>query len=488
MKSGGEKCLLFTFYFIFTSFFTSLHAQKEANIWYFGENAALDFNSGTPLALSNSDMNTVEGCASISDTFGNLLFYTNGVYVWNKLNVKMPNGFGLMGNESSSQSSIIIPGPDQKNIYYIFTVDAEENNGSNGLRYSVVDLSLLGGLGDITTKNTLLFSPASEKLTAVRHANNKDVWVIAHQYKTMAFYAYLVIASGVSTTPKISNTGSIYLGSIDIWNDNTGCLKVSPNGKRLASTLTGNSSFEVFDFNNSNGSIYNPITFPSNYAYSYGIEFSADSKKLYCSTALNPNSICQVNLDAGSPTDIKNSAIIIGSSISKIIGSLQLGPDKKIYVSRSNAFPIGEKYLGVINNPEILGSGCNYIDDGVFLAGKDSQWGLPNFIQSYFDSTFSNKNVDCNLSDVFLPNAFSPNGDGFNDSLFVKGICKKTIIEFSVFNRWGTKVFKTNDINIPWDGKYNNTELNSDIFFYQLSLIPMNGEIAHLSGNFSLIK
>ena len=60
---------------------TICYSQKEANIWYFGDKAGLDFNSGSPVVLTDSEMTTNEGCATISDNNGNLLFYTNGITV-----------------------------------------------------------------------------------------------------------------------------------------------------------------------------------------------------------------------------------------------------------------------------------------------------------------------------------------------------------------------------------------------------------------------
>ena len=59
-------------------------AQKEAANWYFGDMAGLTFNSGSPVALLNGQLITREGCASISDKDGNLLFYTDGSVVYNK--------------------------------------------------------------------------------------------------------------------------------------------------------------------------------------------------------------------------------------------------------------------------------------------------------------------------------------------------------------------------------------------------------------------
>ncbi|MCK5776971.1 MAG: hypothetical protein KAH25_12370, partial [Bacteroidales bacterium] len=65
-------------------------SQKLANNWYFGENAGLSFESGSAVALLDGQLNTREGCASISSEDGDLLFYTDGTQVWNSNHEQMP--------------------------------------------------------------------------------------------------------------------------------------------------------------------------------------------------------------------------------------------------------------------------------------------------------------------------------------------------------------------------------------------------------------
>ena len=100
-------------------------SQKEANIWYFGDHAGLDFNSGVPVALTDSQMFTHEGCAVLSNSAGQLLFYTDGKTIWNKNHQVMMNGTGLMGDFSSTQSAIIVPKPSSSTLFYVFTTDFE---------------------------------------------------------------------------------------------------------------------------------------------------------------------------------------------------------------------------------------------------------------------------------------------------------------------------------------------------------------------------
>ena len=375
--------------FIF-SFSLKVKCQKEANIWYFGEYAGIDFNSGSPVALTNSAMSQYEGCATISDANGNLLFYTNGMTVWNRNHDVMENGTDLMGHPSSTQSGVIVPFPDDTSKYYIFTVDAEIST-EKGLRYSIVDLTLDNGNGAVTNeKNIFLNSPTEEKVTAVRHGNGKDIWVITHLWNSDKFLSYLITKDGLDTNPVVSHIGTYHQGS-----DVHGSMKVSPNGKKLAIIVRQIKSFELFDFDDQTGEVSNPISFPpfTGNGTLYGIGYSPDCSKLYVSRYLDGSDIFQYNLDAGSPDEIISSKTWIGSVSNYHLGALQLAPDKKIYVSKHDNL-VGDNYLGVINNPNAQGLSCNFVEDGFYLAGKKCIWGLPNFIQSYFEIAFTWK-PDC---------------------------------------------------------------------------------------------
>src|SRR6185295_7359685 len=107
------------------------------------------------------------------------------------------------------------------------------------------------------------------------------------------------------------------------------------DGKKLAACLQGANTFELYDLDVSNGAISNAVLFPTTYTWTYGIEFSPDSKRLYGSKYGNSLSeIYQFDLTAGSAAAIVNSAIQVGLPGVSFVGALQLGPDKKIYVAR----------------------------------------------------------------------------------------------------------------------------------------------------------
>src|ERR1035437_2222581 len=302
---------------------SSSFSQQQAWNWYFGQNAALNFSTGSPVAIAGSAISTYEGSASISDGAGNLLFYTDGSTVWNINNTAMPNGFGLLGNSSSTQSAVIVEMPGSDSLYYIFTADQGGYAGANvGVKYSLVNMSLNAGLGDITLKNIPVDSPSCEKITAVRHCNGMDAWIIIHGFESDTFKAYLLTNAGLSNTPVISTVGIVY-DNID--------------------------TVEVFDFDNSTGLITNPITLPySTGAGIYGVSFSPDNLKLYVSEWGGNDDLYQYDLTSNNQTTILASQYLVSSGVS--YGDVQIGPDGKLYVC-----VIGASALSVINFPNVLG-------------------------------------------------------------------------------------------------------------------------------------
>lgn len=354
-----------------TALFTTLHAQpgKRANIWYFGEEAGLDFTQGHPVALTDGSMRAFEGTASICDTEGNLLFYSNGgdaPYVggiWNREHNLMPNGDldGSGGCGSSFQSSLVVPHPKYEEKYYLFTTDCIENNSTGGLRYSIIDMSLDGGKGDVAVKDVLLTTPVDESLTAVQHANGRDFWVICHKLHTDSFYVYHLTAHGITGLMKwkIGPTTPDYAGA----------LKVSTNGERLV--YSGLNFTALFHFNNQTGRIsdYEDLGVAS-----YSACFSPNCELLYVANGVN-RKIFQFDL---LQRDVAASAVIVGTTVSTGFGGMQLGPDDRIYVARF----VTSTHLGVIMNPNIKGTNCSYVDDGIHLGGKNGKGGLPNYVNN----------------------------------------------------------------------------------------------------------
>jgi gliding motility-associated-like protein len=366
------KFLLLNTFFLVCSL--SSFGQYPGNIWYFGQNAGLDFTTQPPTVLTDGMVNSIEGSATMSDLNGNLLFYTDGVTVWDKNHEIMENGEGLFGNPTTTQGALILKQPGVNQFFYIFT--CSEFASVNGFCYSIVDLSQNGGLGKVTEKNHQLLTPVAEKLTVVKHANNEDYWIIVHKYNSDAFYSYLLTAAGVGVNPVISNTGTVQQGGTYGTYNSVGYLKPSPSGEKLALAVYEIGIFELFDFNKSNGAILHQLTF-DDYQRCYGVEFSPNNHLLYVKEVYS-GKIFQYNLEAGSPGGILNSKTLIGTAtntptpVNYISGGMQLGKDGKIYVAKYM-----DDYLGSIESPDIIGAACNFVDDAVYLNGKKGQLGFP---------------------------------------------------------------------------------------------------------------
>lgn len=361
-----------------------LNSQNEASNWFFGNRLGLEFNGiSKPTVRNDGALVTLEGCSSISDSAGNLLFYSDGSTVWDRNHRIMPHGTGLLGDESSTQSAIIAPHPTQSNIYYLFTVGSTQI--PTGYHYYTIDMSLNGGFGDVIGSSVDLSGDDNgfewtEKITAVYGDTCNTVWVIS--LVRNKFYAYLINENGVNTTPVISEVTFVASRL------SRGYLKASPNGKKIVAAHQGinggDNGLYLYDFDNSTGEVIETnTTLFDRSTQVYGIEFSSKTTKLYASTINNEQyKLYQFDLNAA---NIKNSGIIIHQENSAFRGALQLGPDRKIYVTIPETYLIGSNYLDVINFPELDGALCDFEEDYIFFGNTNSvMQGLPPFIQSYF--------------------------------------------------------------------------------------------------------
>ncbi|MBA4303686.1 MAG: hypothetical protein C0424_05620 [Sphingobacteriaceae bacterium] len=357
------------------------NAQRLNNQWRFGDSGGLDFNGAVPVAAPGSAITPGEGHTAVSDpTSGQLLFYTNGVTVWNRNNQVMLNGDNLDGGRpnsfSSTTAAVICPRPGSTTQYYIFTIDEEIS--SRGLKYSLVDMSLAGGLGGIVAgqKNIFLFQANNEKLQIIPHSNGISLWVLTHTFPNI-FAAFLVDATGVTTVPVLSTLGNPLSG--------TGFLKVNRQFTQLAMGNNLEEDIEMFDFDRSTGLVSNfrrwaYLVEPQSSAL-YGFEFSPDGTKLYVSNLFN---VYQYNLQAGNLAAIAASATLLGGTLlgGNFPTCLQLGPDDKIYVGTSSTV------TDRINFPNALGNACNFVTNPIPNAGGGGL-GLHNWVYRAGDLPFS---------------------------------------------------------------------------------------------------
>lgn len=361
-------------------------AQKQGYVWYFPRGLGLDFNNAPPDLLMDGqiDNGETEGCASIASANGDLLFYANGEYIWNRKHEIMRNGDGLMGHPSSTNGAVIVPMPGENAKYYVFTTDAWQYGVPIQVGYSTVDMCGDNGYGEvlIDKKNILLLDSADEKLAVTQHENGIDYWLVAHKHFSSAFYAYLISENGISE-PIISEIGSIhgnpqFKDDLRGYQDLIGQMKISPDGSKLALVMQNRAPdvIDLFDFDRSSGVIsgYKNLSDGTESWGIYGVAFSNDQSKLYVNGRFG---LYQFSLDAGTGTqeEIKASKNKLAET-RYIGGGLQLGPDGKIYVARGF-------HAGIIQNPNLLGADCNFIDDAIDFQGRFLNYAFPTFVDNF---------------------------------------------------------------------------------------------------------
>jgi len=351
------------------SYINSVSAQgKEANYWYFGNKCGITFRDGSPptaLLDGESVSPSQTGTASISDKDGNLLFYTTGRKVWNKNHEIMDGGDNI--GTYSVQGAMIVQDPANEQRYYIFNFATPD--GFLILQDSIVDMS--NGLGQVLPnhREIFLYSNTSTHLSAVRHANMTDVWVVTHALGTNRFAAFQVTADSVKTSPVESYAGSTYIHS-------TGYMKFSSDATWVGIANVADNLIELLHFDNSTGIVSNENVVTINTTQAYGVEFSPDNTKFYSNGGFYR--LFQYDLTSGDPQQIAASAVQLAEDLFGW-GALQLGPDGKIYVGTGGS----GGYLGVIHEPDKPGTACNFEFNAIYLLGKDYMEGLPSFMQSY---------------------------------------------------------------------------------------------------------
>lgn len=378
-------------------------SQQQADIWYFGDHTGIDFRGGNAAPLNDQDVMTAfKSSAVMSDSTGNLQFFTNGQKAWDRTFNEMPGAVSLDGDLGVGQPCLIVPVPGNTGHYIVFTIDVltylpDNSYSTKGLEYTKIDMKLHNGLGDaiIDSVNVPLLSPVCQKLTGMYDEAGKVYWVLTHKWGSDEFYAYPVREDSVGE-PVITATGSVHSGDFLTQSDALGYMKFSPDGKQVALAISGLDKVELFSFDSSNGKLGTPqsFTFAKPGVSPYGIEFSPDNKKLYVSLLqltgngppASPSFICQFDLLAG----LTNPAYIDSMEVIRT-GDLQLATDGRIYASRTINLINKKDSLEVIYNPTRPGTDCNLnllnnVPQSRFsLAGRTSIYSLPNFIQSYFN-------------------------------------------------------------------------------------------------------
>ncbi|MBK9047109.1 MAG: T9SS type A sorting domain-containing protein [Bacteroidetes bacterium] len=391
-----KKILIILMLYVFSG---SSIAQKRNAVWCFGDSAGIDFsNLGSPQVFSTS-LDTRGSCASIADTSVQLLFYaetngnlsSNSTQVYNSIGQKMQNGDSILG-QLWYHELLILPFPGNDSLYYLFSIGV---SSVYGLKYCVIDMKANGGLGEVIQKNIQLQSlPMVDCLTAVKHGNGRDWWLLFRRWDPFTldpnneFHSYLISPAGI-TNYFVQNAGSAI---------RTGGGQISFN---IDGTVFCNSTWadliEVLDFDRCsaiisfNSTIQPEPTPPPNFQITWSSTFSPNNRFLYVSTSgADTNYLYQFDLN--SPNVLASRLTLDTFYVPSVQpGSLKLAPDGKIYLScayydgisfnypyNSTEYNTTNMNLSVINYPDSLGTACGYAPFSFYLGGKRTYWGLPN--------------------------------------------------------------------------------------------------------------
>ena len=380
-------------------------AQKENNYWLFGDSAGIDFsnvNNPTPIV---SGIVSRGSSVSIADANGNLILYAAtmpyfGPYTFLATKLFNSQHQMLLGADSITGAAwyneiglFPKPGDTTGNLFYIFS-NSVGTAPNLGMYYTLVDMSLNIGLGGVVLENIQLDNNSyGDCLTTIKHGNGRDWWVISKwtvfsMVLTNRFYSYLITTDSIYG-PFIQNLGSAmdYDFQKIIWHPEF--------NKFMLINVTG--FMGEYDFDRCTGVItlnriiYNDLSTSLSRAF-WGGAYSPNGNVFYTSRTSyggnggDYNYLLQYDLTA---IDIPSSCDTLDSTLYPIAdcGDLRLAPDGKIYYSQ--AYPHGFPYqdsmrnyvnenLGVINNPDVMGAGCNFSPFSFYLGGKRTYYGLPN--------------------------------------------------------------------------------------------------------------
>ncbi|EPR68426.1 T9SS type B sorting domain-containing protein [Cyclobacterium qasimii] len=382
--------------------------DQSNNIWYFGDGAGLDFNrdpddpnAPTPRPIETAHPQDIPaGVTTVSDQTGQVLFYTDGQTVWDLNGDPMQNGEDIGGDNLSSSSVMAVPIATDETLYYLFTTQLGAG-GQNEVRYSLVDIKgdNPDGIGNVVTKDNLLFSPSTQHSAAFNSGDT--IWVAFHEKGNNTYRLYPVNDDGIAQ-PVFNSVGSNF-----DFGDGSGTMKFSSDGDKVAVTFKegGSNKLEIFDFDQETGEMepYALLDLGTE-GDIYGLEFSDDSNRVFVSytnggpgieeyfiqgfeetdnsdpenpvTTVCPDCFEDAKFQAQIESCILSSKAVISGTESLALGALQIGPDGQIYSAVVGSNQIGQVQVGGTCNPS------TFTQQGVAAMPGTTNLGLPSFVQN----------------------------------------------------------------------------------------------------------
>ena len=345
---------------------------KEANLWHhfnpFGSNYGIDFNSSpTGLIPDNNIPPTAGHCKStLCDANGNLMALSLGIEVLNRDYEVMPNGDDLVGNFSSHYGTLFVQKPGSESEYYLFTTASTEAF-ADGLRYNIIDFSLEDGMGDVVEKNVFIASIEQEAITAVRHCNLVDFWLVTYNQALQVYQSWEVTADGISDTPVVSSITVDALYSLP--------LTPTARGDKIAHGGI------VLDFNAATGALTNELQMAL-VPNVVGWEISANGRYLYLFAGEFSTAVYQIDLETFDPSDPLDGAYSYETTGIPVYFYPQRGPDGHIYTE-----DVFTNDIARIENPNLPGELTTLVQEW------DNPGSLINSFGNYYHAYLSGKTI-----------------------------------------------------------------------------------------------
>ncbi len=385
--------------------------KQRANFWYFGDGAGIDFNGDAgPQAVTDGAITAAEGCATVSDDNGDLLFYTNGNVIWDSEHNEMANGEDLGGNQLSSQGVLAVAHGVDPSLYYIF-LSEDQSSTTRSFKYALVDMKLNNGLGDVVLKNRKVYSQSLEKIAAVGVGNTT---VLTHELGTNNYRAFDVNAEGINSPDYVSE-GATFLTDDAM----EGYIKYAAGGDKIAHAYNSGGAFIDFLRTDSTGRFEDALIDVNFGGKVYGIEFSPSNNFLYATVITGGTSqIVQIPVnDEYSIEEIESPDSVTVADLSFVAGAIQTGPDGQLYVAANNS---GDVYR--LGSPDVRVQPNESVDlanrlQPFNLAGRNSRLGLPNFVQNLStpeQEPSINVIAACSSDPIILQGSGTTNFDVYN--------------------------------------------------------------------------
>jgi len=353
---------------------------------------ALDFTSGTAVIdeYPNDPLYyPVEALASICSADGKLLLYSDNIKVWDRTHALIANQDTLNADghpwfSSFSRACLFIPFPGDTTDTKFYFFNTKEGFLSAPetriLQYSLIVLDAETGKAHIDSIHGIRYlsdGPIQEGITAIKHGNGRDYWIVYRDLGQWSKTLNLVHFSptGILDTVVSSVPGTSYGFSFEL----------SPSGNRMVETAINydgtNSRLYYYSVDRCTGVLHLLDSVNSNIKESwYGLEFSNSGRYLYVSIIDLRVTLIQFNVAADSLYDPD---VIVDFGGWYSLGQIQMGPDGRIYCAQAhptNIWQAFNNYMSVIQYPEEEGMACGFDTFGVYLNGYYARgYALPNF-------------------------------------------------------------------------------------------------------------